>query len=250
METNPTRMCELLVGLPDVDVNGVGDWPHWLRISISTRNPRPSCPGCAGRVWRHGLDEVELADLPCFGRRTRLVWLKQRWRCPNATCRIVTFVESDARIAADRAAITDRAGGWATFQVGRHGRSVSEVAVDLGCDWHTVMDAVVHYGTALIEDPTRIGSVTAIGLDEVLFCRSGPFKRRAWSTQVVEVAAVSCWMLCLVATLPAPVHGSPSDPSSGVLRSVGRRWICPGRIGPCSTQCSRTPSRSRTRSTS
>ena len=100
----------------------------------------------------------------------------------------MTFVESDARIAADRAAITDRAGRWATFQVGRHGRSVTEVAADLGCDWHTVMDAVVHYGTPLIDDPNRIGNVTAIGLDEVLFCRSGPFKRRAWSTQVVDVA--------------------------------------------------------------
>jgi hypothetical protein len=36
LETNPTRMCELLVGLPGVNVNGVGDWPHWLRISITT----------------------------------------------------------------------------------------------------------------------------------------------------------------------------------------------------------------------
>ena len=100
----------------------------------------------------------------------------------------MTFAQSDARIAADRAAITDRAGRSATFQVGRHGRSVSEVATDLGCDWHTVMDAVVHYGTPLIDDPNRIGSVTAVGLDEVLFCRSGPFKHRAWSTQVVDVA--------------------------------------------------------------
>lgn len=188
METDPTRMCELLVGLPDVNVKGVGDWPLWLLVVISTRALRPSCPSCAGTVWRHGVDEVELADLPCFGRRTRLVWVKQRWRCPNALCRVVTFVETDERIAADRAAITDRAGRWATFQVGFHGRSVSEVADDLGCDWHTVMDAVIHYGTPLIEDPHRIGSVTAIGLDEVLFCRFGPFKQRAWSTQVVDVA--------------------------------------------------------------
>jgi transposase InsO family protein len=50
------------------------------------------------------------------------------------------------------------------------------------------MDAVVHYGTPLIDDPNRINDVTAIGLDEVLFCRSRPFKRRAWSTQVVDVA--------------------------------------------------------------
>ena len=92
---------------------------------------------------------------------------------PEPTCRIVTFVESDERIAPDRVAITDRAGRRATFQVGRHGRTVSEVAADLGCDWHTVMDAVVHYGTPLIDDPNRNGDVTAIGLDEVLFCRHG-----------------------------------------------------------------------------
>jgi transposase len=188
LETNPTRMCELLVGLPDVNVVGVGDWPLFLRIAVSTRALRLSCPGCAGVAWRHGIDEVELADLPCFGRRTRLVWMKQRWRCPNPTCAVVTFTESDDRIAADRAAITDRAGRWATLQVGFHGRCVSEVADDLGCDWHTVMDAVVHYGTPLIDDPNRIGTTIAVGLDEVLFCRSGPFKRRAWSTQVVDVA--------------------------------------------------------------
>ena len=52
--------------------------------------------------------------------------------------------------------------------------------------WHTVMDAVTHYGTPLIDDPNRIGDVTAVGLDEMLFCRIGPFKHRAWSTQVVD----------------------------------------------------------------
>ena len=57
-------------------------------------------------MWGHGRVEVELVDLPCFGRRTRLIWSKQRRRCPNPTCRVVTFVESDDRIAADRAGMT------------------------------------------------------------------------------------------------------------------------------------------------
>ena len=188
METNPTRMCELLVGLPDVNVDGVGDWPGLLRIAITSRASRPLCPRCGGSVWGHGRVEVELVDLPCFGRRTRLVWSKQRRRCPNPNCRVVTFVESDDRIAADRAGMTDRAGRWATFQVGHHGRAVSEVAADLGCDWHTVMDAVNHHGRPLIDDPNRIGQTVAVGLDEVLFCREGKFKHRLWSTQVVDVA--------------------------------------------------------------
>lgn len=188
METNPTRMCELLVGLPDVNVIGVGDWPHFLRVAITTRAERPTCPGCDGQVWAHDRLEVELIDLPCFGRQTRLIWSKQRWRCPNVACRVVTFVETDERIADSRAAMTDRAGRWATFQVGHHGRAVSEVAKDLGCDWHTVMDAVVAHGRALIDDPNRIGTTTAVGLDEVLFCRLGRFRHRCWSTQVVDVA--------------------------------------------------------------
>jgi hypothetical protein len=27
-------MCALLVGLPDVNVIGVGEWPAWLRVVI------------------------------------------------------------------------------------------------------------------------------------------------------------------------------------------------------------------------
>ena len=50
------------------------------------------------------------------------------------------------------------------------------------------MDAVVAHGQTLIDDPDRIGSTTAVGLDEVLFCRLGRFRRRCWSTQIVDVA--------------------------------------------------------------
>ena len=188
METDPTRMCELLVGLPDVNVIGVAHWPHYLRVVITTRTERPVCSGCDGVVHRHDTDEVELADLPCFGRPTRLVWIKQRWRCPNPACAVVTFTETDDRIAASAAAITDRAGRWSTIQVGRHGRTVDEVAGELGCDWHTVMDAVNAFGAPLIDDPDRIQATTAIGLDEILFCRLGRFRTKCWSTQIVDVA--------------------------------------------------------------
>ena len=66
---------------------------------------------------------------------------------------------------------------------------IAEVAADLGCDWHTVMDAVALYGTPLIDDPDRFGAVSAVGLDETLFARVGPFRRQLWSTQIVDVAA-------------------------------------------------------------
>jgi transposase len=84
--------------------------------------------------------------------------------------------------------MTDRAGRWVTEQVGRSARSVNEVARELGCDWHTVNDTVVSYGTALVDDdPSRYGTVTALGLDEVLFVRIGPWHRQEFSTQFVDV---------------------------------------------------------------
>ena len=38
------------------------------------------------------------------------------------------------------------------------------------------------------EYPDRIGDVTALGLDETLFCRVGRWRRQAWSTQIVDVS--------------------------------------------------------------
>ena len=187
METDSTRMCALVVGLPNVTILGVGEWPSWLRVKIETRSPRPDCAGCGTPAWDHGQREVVLVDLPVFGRRARLVWRKQRWRCSNRSCPVVTWSEHDPTIASERSALTTRAARWATRQVGKHGRAVSEVADDLACDWHTVMDAVVLFGLVLIDDPARFGEVAAVGLDETLYKREGRYRRQCWSTQIVDV---------------------------------------------------------------
>jgi transposase len=94
-------------------------------------------------------------------------------------------MQTDERIVIGNRGITDRAARWACEQVGRHGRTVAEVAADLGCDWHTVNRAVISYGLALIDDPDRIGPVTTLGLDETAFVRLGPYRHRLWSTQLV-----------------------------------------------------------------
>ena len=187
METDSTRMCALVVGLPDVTVSGVGEWPGWLMIAISTNRRRPSCARCGTSPRDHGQREVTLVDLPAFGRPTRLVWSKQRWLCANRLCAMLTWTEQDSRIGTAKCALTTRAARWATLQVGRHGRAVSEIAADLGCDWHTVMDAVVVFGTPLIDDPAWFGAVTAVGLDETLYVCEGVYRKQVWSTQVVDV---------------------------------------------------------------
>ncbi len=182
-------MCELLVGLPEVNVLGIDDVVgDPLRVHIEVRSGRPGCGGCG--VFAHVKDRpvVELVDLPCFGRATRLVWHKHRWRCPETSCSTTSWIGEELRIGAPRMAMSDRAGRWVTEQVGRYARSVNEVAIELGCDWHTVNDTVIAYGTALIDDDTeRFGTVEALGLDEVLMVRVGPWRRQQFSTQIVDV---------------------------------------------------------------
>lgn len=190
MEVDPTRVCELLVGLGDVTILGAVDDPGGpLRVHVETRGERPPCPGCSGAVWVKDRRQVELVDLAAFGRPARLVWHKRRWTCPVSACATASFSEVAPWIGASRLVMTDRAGRWVTDQVGRCGRPVTDLARELGCDWHTVNDTVVAYGSPLVEDPERVGTVEALGLDEVLFARLGRWRTQAWSTSIVDVGA-------------------------------------------------------------
>ena len=82
MEYDPSRMCELLVGLGDVEVLGVDEVVGKpLRFHVRCGALRPACSGCGGLLRSDGDRLVELVDLPAFGRSARLVWHKRRWRC-------------------------------------------------------------------------------------------------------------------------------------------------------------------------
>ena len=97
MECDPTRMCERLVGLGEVDLVGIndlgGDAP--LEVVIRSRKPCPTCEGCGGPVWAKGYRSVVLVDLPAFGRSVRLRWRKRRWTCQNTDCALGSFIEQD-----------------------------------------------------------------------------------------------------------------------------------------------------------
>ena len=183
-------MCELLVGLGDVDLVGINDPGEEapLEVVIGSRKPRPLCESCGGPVWSKGYRSVVLVDLPAFGRPVRLRWRKRRWTCPNTDCEIRSFIEQDPTIGPQRALLTSRAARWVTIGVGRRGRSVDEVAAELGCDWHTVNNEVVRWGDALLgADTDRIGEVQAVGIDETLFWRKGRWRTKVWCTSVVDV---------------------------------------------------------------
>jgi transposase len=183
-----TRVCEVLVGLPDVVVLGVEDGPDGvLLVHVAHNDVRPLCPSCGTPARVKDRPQVTLVDLPVFDRRTRLVWHKHRWCCPNSQCRVGSWTHEDRRIASPRLSLTDRAGRWVTLQVGKNGRAVSDVASDLGCGWHVVNDAVIAYGRELVDDPGRIGAPSAVGLDETMFTHVGEYRSQCWSTQIVDV---------------------------------------------------------------
>jgi len=152
-------MCALLVGLRDVNVLGV-ELNIPIRVHVETTGERPACLECGATA--------RVKDRP-----TRLEWHKRRWCCVNDGCAMRSWTEDVPGIVAARLALTDRAGRWVTAQVGRWGRIVNELSAELDADWHTINDAVIAYGTPLIDDPARIGSVDALGLDEVLYARIG-----------------------------------------------------------------------------
>lgn len=184
MESDSTRICELLVGLGDVRILTVDEQPGGpLRISVRRTTPRPPCGSCGGRLWSDGDKQVELVDLPSFGRSVRLVWHKRRWRCHNRECPAGTVTEQAAEISAPRERLTTRAGRWATRQTGK-GRPIKDIAEELGCSWHPVNLSVRRWGEALLEaDKTRIGRVTALGLDETSGVQAGAVQNQSLGDQ-------------------------------------------------------------------
>ena len=122
MEADPTRMCELLVGLGEVDLVGINDPGEGapLEVVIGSRKARPLCVACGGSVWSKGYRSVVLVDLPAFGRPVRLRWRKRRWTCPNTG--LCDQVVHRARphdwsptgvVDIPSGAVGDHPGGWA-----------------------------------------------------------------------------------------------------------------------------------------
>ena len=124
MITDPTRACQWTIGLGEVRFHGCEDGPAGeAAIVIKTVADREGCRDCGTVAQSKDRHDVTLVDLPLFGRRTRTVWRKRRWFCPDPDCARGSWTETDEAIAAPRQVLTSRAARWATEQVGRHGRS-------------------------------------------------------------------------------------------------------------------------------
>ena len=191
---------------------------------------------------------VELVDLPCVRSSDPAVLAEgAAWVCRDDDC---DDDQLDLGRHPHRGSLARRCrigpAGGRPSQVGRYGRSVAEVADELGCAWHTVNDAVVAYGEALIDDdPGRIGTVSALGAgrDAVLpdaarsAASSGPPRSSMWPP-----AGCSTWSRA-APRWAVRLAGPPRTGLAGQHR-LGHPGPLRARIGPCSTPCCPTPPRS------
>jgi len=185
--THPNEILGALVGLKDVRVLHYRRLGPEVDLRIEQVIGPVSCPSCGGRARVKERPVVRYVDLPVYGTPMRLAWKKHRMRCPDPSCPKRSWVLGDYRIAAKDCLLTTRAAKWATAQVGI-GRTVSEVAAELACDWHTVNDAVATYGRALLEaDRRRMNQTSAIGLDETAFVKLGSKLQKDYATTVADV---------------------------------------------------------------
>lgn len=181
-----TGLPEALLGLSEFRVLDVAEFPDELWITIETTTDVVGCSRCGVRALAHERRRVDVRDLPCFGRPARLIWLKRRWRCADPDCDAKTWSEESGHVPA-RALLTERAGAEATRQVGELAQPVAVVARELGVCWWTVMDAVVRHGTPLVEDPSRVGYVRALGIDETSFLSANRDHHTVYATGMVDL---------------------------------------------------------------
>jgi transposase len=159
-----------------------GEW----QLGVQTTATIVGCVGCGVRATSHSRRLVRVRDLPIGGRPVVLWWRKRLWRCREPACGVRTWTERVAAIG-PRAVLTQRARAEACRRVGKDAHAVAAVARDLGVSWATIMRAVAEHGTPLVEDPTRLDGVAALGLDETSFLKATRMAPTRYVTGLVDL---------------------------------------------------------------
>jgi len=214
-----------------------GEW----QLAVQTTATVVGCGSCGVRATPHGRRLVRVRDLPIGGRPVVLWWRKRLWRCGEPACGVWTWTERVAGIA-PRAVLTQRARAEACRRVGKDAHAVAAVARDLGVGWATVMRAVADHGTPLVEDPTRLDGVAALGLDETSFLKATRLAPTRWVTGLVDLeggrlldvvgdrtrAAVDGWLGGRPVTWLARIATVALDPWRGDASALVARLATPG----------------------
>jgi transposase len=179
-------LAEAMLGLPDVRVTDVAEAGGEVVVEVESTESRAWCERCGCRAESQDRMWVDVRDLECFGRPTRLRIWKRRWRCRELLCVAKTWTETleflDAQVV-----LTRRTGAEGCRRVGELARPVSQVADEFGVCWETVMNAVVEHGTPLVDDPDRVGTVRQLGVDETSFLRANRNHHTIYATGLVDL---------------------------------------------------------------
>jgi transposase len=161
----------ILLGLDGFEVIAAEVTDDEWRLAVQTTATTVGCGACGTQARLHARRTVRVRDLPMGGRPVVLAWRKRIWRCVEPACEVRTWTEQQAAIR-PRAVLTERARAEACRRVGKDVHAVAAVARDLGVGWATITRAVADHGQPLVDDPTRLGDVTALGLDETSFLKA------------------------------------------------------------------------------
>ena len=179
------RTGAVLLGLPGFVVVSAAELAGEVELLVETTAVEMGCAGCGVIAEGNGRRPVTVRDLPVAGRRAVLIWLKRLWRCRESGCPVGSWTETSEAIR-PRSALTERARLAAMRRVQAE-ETVAAVARDLQVGWHTVMRAVVDYGTPLIDDPNRLAGVEALGVDEHVWVHASTTRRTGYATDIVDV---------------------------------------------------------------
>ena len=181
-----TGLAEALLGLDGFKVLDVVEADGELTVTVETVVVSAGCPSCGVRAEAQDRRPVTYRDLECFGRPVRLVWIKRRWRCRDGDCEARTWTETHDGFAR-WVLLTRRAGIDATIQVGRDAGTVSGQAERFGVAWDTIQRVVEEYGTPLVDDPDRVGTVRQLGVDETSYQQAKPDRRTVYATGMIDL---------------------------------------------------------------
>jgi transposase len=154
------------------------------------------------------------------------------WRCTEPACGVGTWTERVTAVR-PRAVLTERARAEACRRVGKDAHAVAAVARDLGVGW-AIMRAVGDHGRPLVDDPTRLDAVAALGLDETSFLKATWVAPTRYVTGLVDLergrlldvvadrtrAAADGWLGARPRDWPAQVATVALDPWRGYTSAL------------------------------
>ncbi len=175
--TDPCSRCDVLLGLPGVQVEAVEREADLLAVTVSTPWRLMGCPDCGVVAASRGRRMRRLHDVPHAGARVELLWRQRLWRCPDPGCPRGMFSEQVPSLVPARGSVTTRAIGWAIEQLRREHATISGLGGQLGIAWKTAWRAIRPELERLAADESRFAGVTSIGVDEHIWHHGDPRRK-------------------------------------------------------------------------